>query len=148
MVVSAFMDRSGPPTRDELRLALESTAGCWDALVDHLTVAMGARDAWQWGGAKYGWEQRFKRAGKPFTTLTPGFGGFTALVILGREESDRAAGLPLGERSRRTFEAAQQYHDGRWLYLRVKSAEDVADVEALLRVKLPPTVRAKMLAAT
>lgn len=138
MVRSALAIPDVSPSRESLVGALMNTTELWDTLTERLRLQMGARGSWQWGGPKYGWEHRFKRAGRPFVTLTPESGAFTALVILGREEAERARRLSLSERTRRTFDDARQYHDGRWLYLRVETANDAADVGALLLEKLPP----------
>ncbi|MGD0017921.1 MAG: DUF3788 family protein [Candidatus Limnocylindrales bacterium] len=103
--------------------------------------AMGALGSWVWGGPRYGWEWKARRAGKPFITLSPHAGGFKAMVILGPAASIAAASLPLGPRVRATFESAREFPDGRWLFQEVESARDVADLAALLRLKLPPSVR-------
>ena len=145
MVLSALADPSASPTPASLAGALAGATELWDRLTERLTSQLGAKGSWEWGGPKYGWEQRFKRSGRPFATLTPERGAFTALVILGRDEAERVARLPLGERARATFDNARPYHDGRWLYLRIETASDVADVEALLLEKLPPTLRARSL---
>lgn len=80
------------------------------------------------------------------TTLTPGPGRFTALVVLGREEALRAASLRLGDRARRTLDEARPFHDGRWLFLSVVDNSDVADVSALVLEKLPARLRATLAA--
>lgn len=129
------------PDHQALADRLGGSIAPWDALVGYLTDDVGAQGAWSWGGTKSGWELRFKRAGRPLTTLTPGQGGFTALVVLGREEALRAAGLRLGEPARRTFEEAHPYHDGRWLFLSVADDDDLEDVIALVREKLPARLR-------
>lgn len=125
---------------DRLGPALEQ----WDTLARHLTEDVGATGAWSWGGSRSGWELRFKRAGRPLTTLTPGNGEFTALVVLGREEALRASALRLGERARRTFEDAHAYHDGRWLFLGVAGDDDLEDFRVLVREKLPARLRASL----
>jgi hypothetical protein len=146
MVRSALSIPGVSPTRESLVGALMDATELWDWLAERIRLQMGARGSWEWGGPKYGWQQRFKRAGRPFVTLTPEGGAFTALVILGREEAERAGRLSLGERARRTFDDAREYHDGRWLYLRVETAGDAADVGSLLLQKLPLTLRARSLA--
>ncbi len=97
-----------------------------------------------WGGPKYGWEWKAKRAGKPFATFTPKAGVFVVLVIHERAEAAVAAAIPLAPRLRRTYESARQLPDGRWLFHETEFEEEVADLVALLRLKLPPTVRARL----
>lgn len=129
------------PGRETLVGLIGDSIGRWDALVTWLTDETGARGSWSWGGSRSGWELRFKRAGRPLTTLTPGHGAFTALVVLGQEDALRASGLALGERARRNFDEAHPYHDGRWLFLSVLDDTDLEDVTALVRSKLPARLR-------
>ena len=147
MARSALMTTGAPPAREALVDVLAGATGLWDRLTERMTLEMGATGLWAWGGQKYGWEQRFKRGGRPLTTLTPEAGAFTALIVLGHEEADRVVTLPLGDRARRTYDEANPFHDGRWLFLRVETEEDEADVEAILVEKLPPTLRARILTA-
>lgn len=140
MPQSALIDQGDTPSREALVDVLGSASILWDDLTRRLTDVMGATGSWTWGGPKHGWELRFKRGGRPFTTLAPHPDAFSALVILGRKEADRAASLRLGERARRTFDEARQYHDGRWPFLSVASPSDRADVEMLLTEKLPSRI--------
>ncbi len=141
-----FADATREPGEAELAAALGRRAALWREL-ETQAEAMGARGGWTWDGPKYGWNWRMKRSGKPFLSLTPAVGGFRALVILGRDASVEAATLPLGPGMRATYDAARQYPDGRWLFHPIESDEDVRDMLLLLRLKLPPTIRARFAAA-
>ncbi len=127
---------------DGLQAVLGERFELWRALVAAVE-RMGGRGGWRWEGPKHGWSWKSKRAGKPFLTLVPEPGAFRALVVLGRDDAAAAAALPLGPRMRATYDGARQYPDGRWLFQTVETAEDVDDLVLLLRLKLPPTVRAR-----
>lgn len=142
-MIEATFDPKAAPSPDAVERLLGRRAGLWQDLV-HKIEAMGARGEWVWGGPKYGWEWKAKRAGKPFATLTPKAGLFVVLVILGRADATAAAAIPLAPRLRETYEAARQFPDGRWLFHETESEEEVADLVALLRLKLPPTVRVRL----
>ena len=146
MPADPLFDPSSPPSPDAVRAIVGPTAPLWDALVTRVD-AMGACGAMTWEGPKYGWSLKYARAGRPFTTLSPVDGGFKALVILGRGQVEEVPGLPLGAHVRGIFDGAHQYPDGRRLFIPVESAEDVADIVALLETKLPPTIRAKLAGA-
>jgi hypothetical protein len=91
-------------------------------------------------GAKYGWAIRYRKGGKPLCTLYPENGGFTVLLVLGKEETEKALSLK-NELSSRTYdiiENARQYHDGRWPWIRLLTIRDVDDVEKLLQIKRRP----------
>ncbi len=137
-----FIEPGLSPSDDALGDALGPSVGFWRDLVGRAET-MGARGEWSWDGPKNGWSWRMKRAGKPFLSLAPRSRGFRALVILGREQAEQATSLPLGQRVRATYDSARQYPDGRWIFHFVECAEDVRDISLLLRLKLPPTIRAR-----
>lgn len=139
---SILMDRSRKPDAETISRAVGTVGRHWDELVAWLE-GVGAKGTITWDGDKYGWSLHYRRAGRPFTTLTPLEDAFGALVILGREQSVEAGSLELSPASRRTYEEAHQYPDGRWLFLQVSSEEQLADVVQLLWLKLPPRVRAR-----
>jgi hypothetical protein len=141
---SVFLDRDHVPAEHELRAALGDAAPRWASLTRTLTDAFGARSAWRWDGPRSGWCVPFRRAGRPFVTLTPRTGGVDALVVLGAAEADAAGALPMGEATRAAFGDSPQLHDGRWLFLPIASDADQSDLLQLLTVKLPPRVRARL----
>lgn len=145
MVTDPLFDPDQAPTSAVVRTIIGPAAPLWDDLVGRVE-AMGARGTMNWEGQKYGWALKYARAGRPFVSLTPGVGGFRTLVILGRAQVDEVPGLALGAHVGGIFDAARQYPDGRWLFIPVETAQDVADIVALLETKLPPTIRAKLAA--
>jgi len=141
-VQSILMDKSHEPDAETISRAVGTAGRHWDQLVSWLQE-VGAKGSTTWDGDKYGWSLRYRRAGRPFTTLTPLEDAFASLVVLGREQSVEAGSLELSPSSRRTYEEARQYPDGRWLFLHVSSPEQLADVVQLLRLKLPARVRSR-----
>jgi len=87
---------------------------------------------------KSGPELKYRKAGRTLLTLLPREGSFTALVVLGGAETKHAFGLGLGRGVRRILEEATQYHDGRWLFITVKSKRDVRDLVSLIALKRRP----------
>jgi Protein of unknown function (DUF3788) len=142
MSEAVVLDSSAPPSEADVEQLLGPATRAWHTVREGL-AAMGATAAWNWGGARSGWELRGTRAGRPFTTLMPRPGAFQALVIIGPNLAAEAAALPLGRAARAAFEAAHPYPDGRWLFLPVVSRDDAEDVLVLLELKLPPRVRAR-----
>jgi hypothetical protein len=45
------------------------------------------------GGAKHGWEVRYRKSGKTLCTLTPEKGAVRVLIVLGKQESEKALSL-------------------------------------------------------
>jgi hypothetical protein len=142
-MTDAFFDPAAPPSPGAVDILLGARRKPWHDLLREVE-AMGALGAWTWGGPRYGWEWKARRGGKPFITLSPHSGGFQALIILGTADSNAAAGLRLGPRVRATYQSARVFPDGRWLFHEVEADPEVADLVTLLRLKLPPTIRARL----
>ncbi len=89
---------------------------------------------------KYGWHIRYRKSGKTLVTLFPEKGAFTALVVLGREESEKALSMQseLSPKMHKLIENTTQLHDGRWLWIRVLDDNDGGDIEKLLLIKRKP----------
>ena len=86
---------------------------------------------------KQGWDVRYRKSGKTLITLTPEKGAVRVLMVLGREESEKAH-LMKNELSPKMFkliEDTKQLHDGRWLWIRLLDTNDAEDVKKLLPIK-------------
>jgi len=91
-------------------------------------------------GEKYGWTVRYRKSGKTLCSLFPEKGGFTVLIVLGRKESDQFLSMQdeLSSKIQKLFENAKQYHDGRWLWIRLLTKSDTDDIKKLLMIKRKP----------
>jgi hypothetical protein len=141
-----FLDATAAPSSDDIAALLGTAAPLWSELCAWL-VEVGAHAEQRWGGDRSGWELVVRRAGRPFTTLSPRQDGFVALVVLGRREAEAARGVSLDPRTTGLLAETPQLHDGMWLYLPVVDRHALDSLVALLELKLPPTVRARLLRA-
>lgn len=91
-------------------------------------------------GAKYGWTFRYRKSGRTFCSLFPEKNGFTVLIVLGINESQKALAIrdELSLKISNLLEDTAQLHDGHWLWIHVTSINDVEDVKRLLRIKRKP----------
>ena len=89
---------------------------------------------------KYGWAIRYRRSGKTLCGLIPEKGAFTVLVILGKKEAEKALAImdQLNANVRQLLDNAEQLHDGRWLWIRVRKQGDVKSIKVLLKIKRKP----------
>lgn len=92
------------------------------------------------GGSKYGWEVRYRKSGKTLCTLTPEKGAVRTLIVLGKQESEKALSIQneLSPQVYKLIENTKQLHDGRWLWIRLFAAKDVEDVKKLMTIKRRP----------
>ena len=89
---------------------------------------------------KHGWDVRYRKSGRTLITLTPEKGAVRVLIVLGREESEKALSMrdELSPKMCKLIENTKQLHDGRWLWIRLFHTKDADDVEKLLPVKRKP----------
>jgi hypothetical protein len=89
---------------------------------------------------KHGWDVRYRKSGRTLVTLTPEKGAVRILIVLGREESEKALSMrnELSLEMQKLIENTKQLHDGRWLWIRLFQIKDVEDIEKLLVVKRKP----------
>ena len=89
-------------------------------------------------GKNYGWAVRFRKAGKALLSMYPGDGSFTAQIVLGETAARKVSGLKLGKNVKNVLDSAHRFPEGRWLFIRIGSKRDVADVQKLLLLKERP----------
>jgi hypothetical protein len=77
----------------------------------------------------------FAKGGKTLLSLYPAKESFTAQIIIGPGEAEKAFSLTLGENVRKVLESANEFREGRWLFVKVESKQDARDIQELLLVK-------------
>lgn len=138
MSKSCFTERAHPPTMEEVYAALGPRRKAWDELSQYMADYYQARGELIFGGLNYGWALRFRKGGKPLLALFPGEKGFIANVVVGRSLLKKAHVLELGENARRVLESAKRFHEGCWLYIKVRTKQDLRDIQQLIALKFPP----------
>ncbi|HQB30183.1 MAG TPA: DUF3788 domain-containing protein [Syntrophales bacterium] len=94
---------------------------------------------WLFGGKKHGWSLRYKKS-KSFCTLIPEKSRFALLIVFGAEERAKVEGMrdSLTPCTRKEYDKAATYHDGKWLLLTIDSDDTLKDAFSLLAVKRKP----------
>jgi hypothetical protein len=138
MGTGVFVDKGHRPTSREISSEIGSKRHLWGELVRFLTKNYHIKGELVYGGKGYGWALRYRRDGRALTTIYPAREGFVVQIVIGPTQAEGALNLNLGENARSVLKGAHPYHDGRWLYLRVGSKRDLADVLQLLTLKSPP----------
>ncbi|MHA2226712.1 MAG: DUF3788 domain-containing protein [Candidatus Hodarchaeales archaeon] len=91
-------------------------------------------------GAKYGWTKRYRKSGKTLCSFFPEKGGFTTLITLGKKEVEKLESIQddLSPSIKQLFDNTQQLHDGRWLWIRISSSNEINDIKKLIQIKRKP----------
>ncbi len=94
---------------------------------------------WLFGGEKHGWSLRYKKS-KSFCTFIPEKNRFALLIVFGAEERAKVEAIrdSLSERTRKEYDKAAIYHDGKWVLLTINNDTVVDDVRKLLAIKRKP----------
>lgn len=138
MSISAFDDKEHRPTLQEINDTLGSRQPLWQQLLQFIADNYQLPEDLSFGGRKYGWNIWYRRSGKTLVSLYPQKEYFVAQIILGKDQVEKAYQLKLGKNVRTVLEETPQLHDGRWLFIKVRSKKDVNDVQELLQIKKRP----------
>ena len=142
MEFERMLNETHEPSDKELLTAI-GVADLWLDLRQYLEQNYDFQPELVFYGKKYGWTIRYRKSGKTLCSLFPEHGAFTVLVVLGRQDGEKAIEI-LDERSPATREligSATQLHDGKWLWIRVLERAHVEDVKLLLAAKRKPIAK-------
>jgi hypothetical protein len=135
-------DKTHKPTEEEMLdfIGDQGREKAWSDLREFIESHYEIEPETTCGGPKYGWEIRYRIGGKTLCSLTPWKGGFTLLLVLGKEDSKIVLAMAddLSDKTLKLIKNTKQLHDGRWLWIRPSDASDVEDVKKLLQVKRKP----------
>lgn len=119
-----------------------STLMVWKELRTYLDYAYAIEPSFLFGGKKYGWCYKYRKSSRTLCTLFPEKGSFTVLVTLGKKDLEKLE--PdygrLKKKLRDQIESTHQYHDGKWLWIRMPETCGIQDIKVLLNVKRKPKI--------
>jgi hypothetical protein len=138
MAIGTFTERGRQPTIQEVLAAIGSKQPLWESLNSFIADSYKLKSDFAFYGKNYGWALRFRRAGKALLSLYPNQESFTAQIIIGQEQAEKASSLGLSKKAIKIIEDAHPYPEGRWLFIKVESEQDLNDVKKLLAVKSQP----------
>ncbi len=139
MSVGYFLDKTHPPSGEELKEALGPAVPLWEELVQFIAQTYQMTVDFSFGGKNYGWNLWYRKSGKALISLYPQKGCFIAQVVLGKTEVEKAMALPVGEKVGRLLRDTPQLHDGKWLFIPASDPVDVEDIYQLLLIKKRPS---------
>jgi hypothetical protein len=139
MSIGIFTDKTAKPMVGELLQSLGTKRELWNDLVKFISDTYGVQGEFKYYGKKYGWTLCFAKSGRSLISLYPGRKGFTAQVVIGSKIDNKVRRLKLGQNVKLIYKSARMRHDGRWLFIKVKTQKDVKDIQQLLMLKMKPS---------
>jgi hypothetical protein len=143
MSIGLFTDKTARPMVGELLKSLGTKRELWNKLVQFISDNYSIDGEFKYYGKKYGWALRFVKSGRVLISLYPGRKGFTVQVVIGPKIDNKVKKLKLGKNVKQIYKSARMRHDGRWLFINVKTEKDIKDIQQLLTIKAKPIVHSK-----
>lgn len=138
MAIGCFLDKERPPTDAEVKSALGVKFPLWQRIVQFLYDNYEMAADFSYGGKEYGWNLWYRKSGKSLVSLYPQTGGFVAQVVLGKDQTEQALTMKFCRNVDKLVRETPQLHDGKWLFIPIKSLAEAKDVERLLLLKRKP----------
>ncbi len=138
MTIGLFIDKEYQPTMTAVLEALGAKRVLWEGLTQFIADNYPIPGEWNFGGKNYGWNLWYRKSGKTLVTLYPQEGYFVSQIVLGKDQVEQALTLKLGKNVGTVLTETPQLHDGRWLFIKVKTQKDLKDIQRLLQVKRRP----------
>jgi hypothetical protein len=135
MPIGTFADKLHQPTREEIAVAIGSKRPLWENLINLIGDNYRLKTDPAFYGKNYGWALRFRKGGKALLSLYPGQDSFTAQIIISQAQAEKALSSGLSKKATKIIEEAHPYPEGRWLFIKIESEQDLNDVKQLLMVK-------------
>ena len=137
MPIGAYTDKNHLPSPEEILAGLGSNWDAWLELNQFVEDNYTCTGELKFYGKNYGWAVRYRKGGKALLSLYPAQDGFTVQIILSEVEIAQARQNDLAQGALSAIEAAIPYPEGRWLFIPIKSAQDLWDVKKMLAIKAP-----------
>lgn len=146
-----MLDKSNPPSFEDMTAWIgEPLAEQWLTLRQYLEDTYQIEPIFNEGGRKYGWNLQYRISKRPLCEMYPERSSFTALVILGKAELEKAMEniTAYGSLVQKSLIETPRYHDGCWMYLRVSNPltchQDVLDICNLILIKRKPPKKLRL----
>jgi Protein of unknown function (DUF3788) len=136
MALSAFIDKSHPPTDDDLRPVLGRAHEAWARLIELVTARIDQiLPVWGFTSEVTGWGLRLKRKGRVILYMTPRKGHFLVSFALGEKAVAAAHAKRLPASVLKTIDSSPRYAEGRGVRFEVQHSREVSALATLAKIK-------------
>ena len=136
MSLSAFKEKSRPPSDDDLQAVLGNAYAPWCRLIE----LVGARidpitEVWGFTSASTGWGLRLRHKERVILYMTPQPGQFLVSFSLGEKAVAAARAARLSATILKAIAEAPKYAEGRGVRLAVTNGRQIAALASLAEIK-------------
>ncbi|MCK4665108.1 DUF3788 domain-containing protein [Candidatus Dependentiae bacterium] len=136
-----FLNRDDEPSDSEYEQEMgKRVFKTYQKLNDYLKAAYEVDPIPDSGGKKYGWNYKYRKSSKTICTLFPEKKAFTVLVTLGKYDLEKLKPdlKKLSPELQKLIKDTHHYHDGKWLWIRIPTTANIADIKLLTSLKRKP----------
>jgi hypothetical protein len=140
MSYERLLDKGKKPSKEEVEKTIGQKLSLWLDIHKYIDENYDFTHELVFFTKKYGWAIRYKRKGRTMSYFFPEKEAYSALIIMGRNESEEVIMMKdkLNEQVKVIFDNTEQLHDGRWMWIRVLTKSDVESIKILLNAKQKP----------
>jgi hypothetical protein len=131
-----FIDKNKKPSTRAVYKTMGRYKDFWKKLNDFIVKKYDIKGEFKLMGKS--WVFWYRKSNKTLFTLHPRNNGLVAQIVLGRKEVEQANNEKFGKNVAEVYKKAKQYHDGKWLFINVKTEKDLKDIRNLLTIKKKP----------
>ncbi len=131
-----FTDKTRKPAAKEIETAVGRAGKNWKELNDYFGSTLKLRGELRFYGVNYGWAIRFAKSGRSVVALYPDRDGFTAQVILKRDQIEAAYEHGVSAATKEAVDRATEFKEGRWVFIHVDAKSGIGDAVTLVKARL------------
>ena len=132
-----FLDKSTQPTERQLKDAIADTYEYWDEIKDRITELYGdTKGEWKFYSKKSGWTLKTLLKKRNLFFFQPFANYFSLTFIFGDKAVNVIEESDVSEAFKRVLRDAKKYAEGRGLLVKVKTRNDLTDVNKLIDIKV------------
>lgn len=137
MPYERLLNKEKKPSKEEIKKTIGESLFLWLDIHHYIEENYDFTQELVFFTKKYGWAVRYKRQGRTMAYFFPEQGTYSALLILGKKESEEVNLIKdkLNMEVKSVFNNTKQLHDGRWLWIRALTKSDVDSLKLLLSAK-------------
>lgn len=141
---SKLFDISSMPSMEDIKCYIGKSRPIWNELISFIedTYKVSCQMSYSKCSLQPGWNVKYKKSGKSLCTLYPMKDYFIALIVVGVKEDDEAkAAIEAGmitDYVGDLYNKAAFSAGGRWLMIEVRGAEQLSDIETLIKIRVKP----------
>lgn len=137
MPYERLLDKADTPTNQDILNTLEDKSGLWLQIHQFMEMNYDFNKELAFFSKNYGWTVRYRKNKKTLISCFPEKGAFSALVVLGKAEAEKVNQIrkELNENFLSVFDQTEQLHDGKWLWIRILTQEDLESLIKVIQVK-------------